>query len=103
MAGHPPDCMQAAVSDEPGVKSDTDTEQVSIAVVAIDHTIPSWSTAAAAVVSALAPSRLSGGCPSCLLLQTRAPGMPASKQDKRSLTWSQISKSLCAGGVAGAV
>jgi hypothetical protein len=35
-----------------------------------------------------------------VLQQQRAPGMAA---DKRNLTWSQISKSLCAGGVAGAV
>ncbi|PSC67425.1 mitochondrial adenine nucleotide transporter ADNT1-like isoform A [Micractinium conductrix] len=35
---------------------------------------------------------------------TSAPSMASgSKQDKRSLTWSQISKSLLAGGVAGAV
>ena len=29
--------------------------------------------------------------------------MAAAKQEKRSLTWAQITKSLCAGGVAGAV
>lgn len=29
--------------------------------------------------------------------------MAAPKQERRGLTWAQITKSLCAGGIAGAV
>lgn len=48
------------------------------------------------------PSHTRRACPTRLLQQQAAPGM-ATDKEKRSLTWAQITKSLCAGGVAGAV